>query len=393
MDGLALRPNIATPIQCAAHVAELVDAADSKSAIRKDVKVRFLSWAQVKSRSNLLRLFLFSPLMQILVIQTAFLGDVVLATPVVEKLHRFFPEASIDFLLRKGNESLLKDHPFIRETIIWHKQEGKWKNVLKLIRRFRKTKYDYVINLQRFATSGIITAFAGGKVSIGFDKNPLSFLFTQKITHHIAAANEPTVHEVARNLMCIESFTDASAQLPRLYPSVNDFEKVALLKAEPFITMAPASVWFTKQYPKEKWVELIKALNRRYTIYLLGAPSDDALSNEIIALSGMPKVENLCGKLSLLQSAALMQDAVMNYVNDSAPMHIASAMDAPVTAIYCSTIPGFGFGPSGTKGQIVEIDHQLSCRPCGLHGHKKCPEGHFKCGYEIKVEQLLEAID
>jgi lipopolysaccharide heptosyltransferase II len=336
--------------------------------------------------------FYFHHFMQILIIQTAFLGDVVLATPVVEKLHRFFPDASIDFLLRKGNEALLKDHPIIRKTIIWDKKQGKWKNVLKLIQRFRKTKYDYIINLQRFATSGIITAFAGGKISVGFNKNPLSFLFTKKISHHIAAAGEPILHEVARNLMCIEAFTDASAQLPKLYPSVNDFEKVAVLKAEQFITMAPASVWFTKQYPKEKWVELIKALNNRFTIYLLGAPSDETLCNEITTASGMAKTENLCGKLSLLQSAALMQDAVMNYVNDSAPMHIASAMDAPVTAIYCSTVPGFGFGPSGTKGQIVEIDHPLPCRPCGLHGHKKCPEGHFKCGYEIKVEQLLDVV-
>ncbi|MES2776241.1 MAG: glycosyltransferase family 9 protein [Bacteroidota bacterium] len=330
--------------------------------------------------------------MQILVIQTAFLGDVVLATPVVEKLHRFFPEAAIDFLLRKGNEALLKDHPFIRETIIWDKKDGKWKNVFKLIKRFRKTKYDYVINLQRFATSGIITAFAGGKRSIGFDKNPLSFLFTQKIHHHIANAGESFVHEVTRNLMCIEGFTDDSSQMPKLYPSAADFEKVALLKSGSFLTMAPASVWFTKQYPKEKWVELVTVLNSRYKIYLLGAPSDEALCNEIISESGLPNIENLCGKLSLLQSAALMKDALMNYVNDSAPMHIASAMDAPVTAIYCSTIPGFGFGPSGTRGHVVEIDHSLYCRPCGLHGHKKCPEGHFKCAYEIKVEQLMEVI-
>ncbi|MEO7309561.1 MAG: glycosyltransferase family 9 protein [Chitinophagaceae bacterium] len=330
--------------------------------------------------------------MQILIIQTAFLGDVVLATPVLEKLHRIFPDAAIDFLLRKGNESLLKDHPFIRETVIWEKKEGKWKNVFKLIRRFRKTRYDYVINLQRFATSGIITALAGGKMSIGFDKNPLSFLFTKRVPHHIAKRGELYVHEVGRNLACIASFTDDSAELPKLYPSVIDFEKTASYKKLPFITMAPASVWFTKQFPKEKWVELIKALGDRYSIYLLGAPGDWELCQEIIDASGMRRAENLCGKLSLLQSAALMKDALMNYVNDSAPLHIASAMDAPVTVIYCSTIPEFGFGPSGTRGHVVEIEGSLYCRPCGLHGHKKCPEGHFKCGYEIKEERLLELL-
>jgi len=330
--------------------------------------------------------------MQILVIQTAFLGDVILATPVIEKLHRFFPSAQIDFLVRKGNESLLKNHPFIRETIIWDKKQGKWANVLKLVKRFRKDKYDYVINLQRFATSGIITAFSGGKQKVGFDKNPFSFLFDTKIPHHIAKEGEPIVHEVARNLMCIESMTDGSNQLPKLYPSEQDYNHVAELKKEAFITLAPTSVWFTKQYPKDKWVELIQSLGNRFKIYLLGAPSDKALCQEILEASGVKRIENVCGQLSLLQSAALMQHAQMNYVNDSAPLHMASAMDAPVTVIFCSTVPRFGFGPSGTKGHIVEIDHALYCRPCGLHGHRKCPEGHFKCAYEIKVEQLLRTV-
>jgi len=321
----------------------------------------------------------FRRLMQILIIQTAFLGDVVLATPVIEKLHRFFPDASIDFLLRKGNEALLKGHPHIRQLIIWDKKNGKWKNVFKLVKQFRSTRYDYVINLQRFMTSGIITAFSGGKKTIGFDKNPLSFLFSKKIPHRFSAPGEPILHEITRNLFCIEALTDNSPQLPKLYPSEKDFETTDHLKATPFITIAPASVWFTKQYPKEKWAAFIKTLNDRYQVYLLGAPSDKSLCEEIMALSGTQRLTNLSGHLSLLQSAALMQSAVMNYVNDSAPLHIASAMDAPVTAVYCSTVPRFGFGPSGTKGMVLETPLPLACRPCGLHGYKKCPEGHFKC--------------
>ncbi len=327
--------------------------------------------------------------MQILVIQTAFLGDAILATPVIEKLHRFYPQAQIDFCLRKGNEGLLKDHPILRQVIVWDKKGGKWKNAFKLVRQFRQTKYDYVINLQRFFTSGVMTAFSGGKQIIGFDKNPLSFLYTKKIHHHIAEEGELVQHEVERNLKCIETFTDSSYQLPKLYPSENDWREVKPLQQQPYITIAPASVWFTKQYPKERWIDLINLLPQQYTIYLLGAPTDAALCNEIQADTTHQNVQPLTGKLSLLQSAALMQDAVMNYVNDSAPLHIASAMDAPVTAVFCSTVPRFGYGPSGTKGKVVEIDYQLYCRPCGIHGYKKCPEGHFKCAYDISVSQLL----
>ena len=92
------------------------------------------------------------------------------------------------------------------------------------------------------------------------------------------------------------------------------------------------------------------------------------------------KVINLSGQLSLLQSAALMKGAQMNYVNDSGPLHLCSAMDAPVTAFFCSTIPGFGFGPLSSVKVVLETKEELSCRPCGMHGKSACPLGHFACG-------------
>ena len=98
------------------------------------------------------------------------------------------------------------------------------------------------------------------------------------------------------------------------------------------------------------------------------------------------------GDLSYLQSAALMSRAVMNYVNDSAPLHFASAMNAPVTAVYCSTIPEFGFGPVSDVQNIVEVEEKLSCRPCGLHGYSSCPLGHFKCAMDIQEGQLLKTV-
>lgn len=101
---------------------------------------------------------------------------------------------------------------------------------------------------------------------------------------------------------------------------------------------------------------------------------------------------NLVGQLSFLSSAALMKGAVMNYVNDSAPMHFASAVNAPVTAVYCSTIPAFGYGPLSDESFIVETPIALYCRPCGLHGHAQCPEGHFNCAMQIHVEQLLKTL-
>jgi heptosyltransferase-2 len=277
---------------------------------------------------------------KILIIQTAFIGDVILATPLIEKLKRFYPEAEIDFLLRKGNEGLLEGHPKLNEVLIWQKKKGKYNNLAKLSRKIRQKKYDLLINLQRFASSGLLTTSSKAKVKIGFSKNPFSFAYTHKFQHVI----DQETHEVDRNLSLIEHLTDSSFQKPRLYPGKNDHEKVAPYKKGGYVCVAPASVWFTKQFPVSKWVELLDGMNPDLTVYLLGAPGDLEYCDEIAKATVHGNVKILAGELSYLQSAALMQDARMNFVNDSAPMHLASSVNAPVTAIYCSTIPEFGFG-------------------------------------------------
>jgi lipopolysaccharide heptosyltransferase II len=327
-----------------------------------------------------------------LVIQTAFIGDVVLATALIEKLHDYFPDARIDFLVRKGNEALLIGHPYLNEVLVWDKKRHKLRNLWRLIRQIRHTKYDKLINVQRFAATGLLTVWSGAAETIGFDKNPLSFLFTRKIPHIVSDAGHQ-LHEIDRNQSLISAFTDDRPAKPRLYPTKADFEKVQAYKTNPYITVSPASVWFTKQYPPEKWAAFIRLLPARYTVCLLGAPSDHALCEQIREMAGPGhSIINLSGQLSFLQSAALMKEAVMNYVNDSAPMHFASAVNAPVTAVYCSTIPAFGFGPLSDERFIVEVREALDCRPCGLHGYRACPLGHFNCAYKIEDKQLLESL-
>ncbi|MBA3705585.1 MAG: glycosyltransferase family 9 protein [Bacteroidetes bacterium] len=323
--------------------------------------------------------------MKFLIIQTAFIGDVILATAVAEKLHLHYPAAHIDFLLRKGNEGLLSDHPFIKNVFTWDKKQNKIRNLLSIIKEVRANNYDHVINLHRFASSGFITGFSGANHKIGFDKNPLSFLFSQKIIHEIGKGK----HEVERNQQLIEDITDKHFSKPKLYPTSANFESVKQYTSAPYICIAPTSVWFTKQFPKEKWIELCDHLPDTINIYLLGASGDVAACDWIKNNSNNKNIINLSGKLNFLESAALMKDAKMNYVNDSAPLHIASAMNAATTAIFCSTVPSFGFGPLATNFKLVETKEQLTCRPCGLHGHQQCPKGHFKCAYSIEIKELL----
>jgi ADP-heptose:LPS heptosyltransferase len=317
-------------------------------------------------------------LKSILVIQTAFIGDVVLATSLLEKLHLHFPHCKIDILLRKGNESLLAGHPFINEIIIWDKKKAKYKALVSCLKTIRSKKYDRVICLQRFLSGSILSLLSGAKEKVGFSKNPLSFLFTKTHPHDIGSG----LHEVERNQRLIEDMTDNKVEKPKLYPGQNNFDAVSVYKTEKYLCIAPTSVWKTKEVPESKWLELISNLSE--VIYLLGGPGDFDACEKIKTSATSSKVLNLAGKLSFLESAALMKDAQMNYVNDSAPQHFCSSVNAPVTTYYCSTTENFGFGPLSDNRTVIEVE-QLDCKPCGLHGHKACPRGHFKCGKDLKM--------
>lgn len=327
---------------------------------------------------------------QFLVIQTAFIGDAILATALIEELHRNFPDAKIDFLVRKENEKLFKNHPFINRLLVWDKSRSKLSSLREVIKKVRQVQYVRLINLHRFASSGIISSFARAETKAGFDKNPFSFAYDIKVNHKIGIYSN--YHEVDRNAELIKDISKERVRRPRLYPEKKDYQRVELYKHNDYICIAPASIWFTKQWPQEKWLKLIDQLNANYFVYLIGAPSDFEFCEQITQNLKGGNVTNLAGQLNLLESTALMEDATMNYVNDSAPLHLASAVNAPVTAVFCSTVPEFGFGPLSDRSFVVEIQDELYCRPCGLHGKKHCPEGHFKCAYDINVEQLKESL-
>lgn len=315
----------------------------------------------------------------------------VLVTPVIESLHEGFPDAAIDLLVKKGNEQLFTGHPFLGHVIIWDKSTRKYGHLVQLIRQIRASRYDHIMTMQRFASTGLLTAFSGARHTTGFEKNPLSFLFTQRIRHHIAR-NTPAVHEVDRNLLLIEYLGIKTKRRPVLYPSEKDRDAVSAYQVSDYICIAPASLWFTKQFPPTKWVEFITRLPVRQTIYLIGSKEDHPVCETVSKQAERHLVVNLAGKFNLLQTAVLMKGARMNYVNDSAPQHLASAVNAPVTAVFCSTVPAFGFGPLSDDSAVVQTTRKLDCRPCGLHGYRACPEKHFDCAMTIEPEQLLERI-
>ncbi len=327
---------------------------------------------------------------RILIIQTAFLGDVVLATALIESLHIRFPEAKIDFLLRKGNENILAGHPLLGQVLIWNKQQGKFRNLWKLGRQLRAGRYDLVVNAHRGVNSGFLTVFSGARMRQGFRKNPWQRFYTYRADHEFSKPEDTYfVHETERNHRLIANLVPGAPARPRLYPQPADREKVRPLQGSgPYVCIAPSSVWMTKRYPPARWVQLIDALPEDHRVYLIGGPEDRELAADIMRLVQRGDVHSLCGELRIMESAALMSGAAMNYTNDSGPMHFASATNAPVTAVYCSTHPCFGFGPLSDRHKVVDAG-PLYCRPCGIHGYPACPQGHFRCAADIHLNDLL----
>ncbi|MCK4569112.1 MAG: glycosyltransferase family 9 protein [Bacteroidales bacterium] len=326
---------------------------------------------------------------KILIIQTASIGDVILATPLLENLHRKYPDAAIDMMVKKSNESLFASHPYLRKLYVWDKSDKKLRNLYVILKDVQSERYDLVVNVQRFFLSGFLTAFSRAKKTIGFKKNPMSVFFSHRVKHKIRTGE---FHETERNLLLIDRFVDDPEKRPALYPSTQDDALTSQYKTHQYICVAPASLWNTKQYPAQKWVEFLQQLPEDLYVYFLGSQADHALCEEIINGAGHANGMNLAGKLKLLETASLQRDARMNFVNDSAPMHLASAVNGPVTAIFCSTTPAFGFGPLSDDSKVVETEKNLDCRPCGLHGLRECPEKHFDCAFTIKTEHLMKRI-
>jgi len=217
----------------------------------------------------------------ILIIQTAFIGDTILASHFIRAVKDQFPDSKIHFFLRKGNESVIQGLSSVEKTWIWDKQGGKVKNLIQLIRDLRKINFDIVFNLHRHFNSGLVSALMKSQVKIGFKQNPLSFFYTHKINHviphHPQDNNQVHLHEIQRNMELLKLLAPGaqmSSKRPELALLPKHFEKIAPFKKGPYFVLAPASVWFTKAWSEGKFHELTKKLSSVGTIYFIGAPSE-----------------------------------------------------------------------------------------------------------------------
>jgi len=318
---------------------------------------------------------------KILVLQTAFIGDVILTTPFLRHLKDIFPKAKIDILCIPQTKQVLQNNPFINEIIIFDKRikVNKLASFLNTILQIKANKYDLGISIQSSVTSSLLMVLGKIKIKHGFSRQK----FLNMSVNHAA---EKGAHKIAKILRLLEPFSDKKFDhQTEIYYKDSDLKIVDKHLSEnnilndKLIAIAPGSVWFTKKWPKDYFVELVKLLeNNKSKIVLTGGQQDFEICNEIAEKTN---AVNFAGKFSIPQSAALIKKCVLIITNDSAPLHIANAVQTDVVAIFGPTVKSLGFYPF--RQNDIVIEKNLDCRPCGRHGGNSCPLKHFSCMLDL----------
>lgn len=336
----------------------------------------------------------------LLLLQPAFLGDVILSTAVLEAWHAVRPQDPVSVVVRKEAAGLLKDHPWVNTVHTWNRSGWrKYPRLWGVSSACRASAPTRVVNLHRFGSMAWLAARVGAKETTAFAGTPADGRSGVSVFPHAIGDGR---HETERNHAHIADVAGpfAAAAMPRLYPSAVHEAAADRWPAEAVI-LAPGSVWPTKRWPPERWSALSDAVADRWPdrpIVLLGGRGEAALFDDIVRGCRRARPQCCAGQLDLLGAAALMGRSAAVVSNDSAPLHMAGAMRCPVVGVFCSTTAGFGFGtlPEALEkgwGENVEVaPDTLSCKPCGVHGLKQCPERHFRCGMDLEVSRVMDAL-
>lgn len=333
------------------------------------------------------------------VLQTSFLGDMVLTTPLLDRLAR---EGLVHVVATPANAAVLANHPAVASVIVFDKRgaDRGWGGVRRVADALKATGATRAFMAQGSLRTASLAWLAGIGERVGFETSSGRLLYTRRVPY---AKDQ---HHAVRLWQLASAPGDSTVPArirPSLYPGAAEQDAVdALLHAADFkgseslIALAPGSVWATKRWPSYDALaaELVRSAQGARLV-VLGAAGDAPLAAAIaaeVARAGGAPVIDATGKLSLLGSAALLARCRVLVSNDSAPLHLASAMNTPTVAVFGPTVPSLGFGPLAERQAVVER-YTLGCRPCHAHGPQQCPLKHWRCMKDIGPERVLRAIE
>ena len=336
--------------------------------------------------------------MNILVLRLSSLGDVILTSPVYRLLRKKFPSAQIDVLVKKEFADVLRYNPNINSVI----EFGSPRELpLRIIRNALKLRsYDVVIDLHNSLRTRLLR-FGIAKNIFVIDKDIWKRLLLVKLKANLFEKKISIPEKYIRTLAPLGIENDDEG-LEIFFPDeIKEHTKhiilsevKGLMESKNLIAICPTAKHKTKMWLKENFAQLANELIEKHNafIFLLAAPNEreycDSLKSEI---NNQKSVINLAGKISLLESAAIMDSCNVVVTNDSANLHLASARKKNVVAIFGSSVEEFGFFPYRTKAKVLQVEN-LECRPCSHIGLSECPQGHFRCMNDISAEMVANAV-
>ena len=353
-----------------------------------------------------------------LVIQTAFIGDVFLSIPFLNRLKKIYPDDPIIFIAKAGvAESLLK-MKLIDELIEIKKSDRKsYSNAMLTL---TEKKIVNLFCLHKSIRSSLFSFQVKADKKWVFHTTLNYFLFKNCITYqkkwpdavrqlyllkNVDSELNDLIHQ--KDWSYLNQYNSSSLNFP-VIPEWMQFQNSKLGIDKQFlnlfnnnfktVALFPGSVWPTKRWPTEKYFQLcIWLLENNINIVLLGGPDEKLISEKILNLINQKfknnnlNIKNYTGEFNLYKSLQLIQTCDLVVGNDSSSSHLAASQNKPVVAIFGPTTLNLGFRPWQNQSKVIE-NNLLDCRPCGLHGHKKCPLEHHKCMNDITVDQVIIGI-
>ena len=337
---------------------------------------------------------------KILLVQTAFLGDVVLSTPVIERLRDLYPQAELHVVTTPAAVGLLSLDKRINKIHAFDKRRehaGVF-GLLKFAQFLRKEDFTTVYALQRSYRTALVLKLARIPKRIGFKSAALSFLYTETRTR--VSSGEKPIHEVERNLSIfsqkeleslspqkrkhIPGLTLTGKELKNCNPLLQEF----CASHKKFILLAPGSAWATKRWPAAHYGALaLKYKEEGYAVAVVGGKEEQALGE---GLAKKYELTSFCGILDLTETITAVKAATLLVSNDSMIVHVASSQQTPTVVIFGPTSAQFGFGPWRNKAISLERSG-LTCQPCSRHGTKICPLSHHDCMVQLTPDQVFSA--
>ncbi len=309
-----------------------------------------------------------------------------LASPFIRQTRIQFPDAQIDFVIKKQFYELVKDNPHLNHIYVVDPQKGLG-GLWQLRGRLRKNDYTYIFDLHNNIRSRLLTAFHKSPKITHMQKDIRKRFLLVRFKKNTYAGITP----IAQRYLQVGSaakIKDDQNGLEIFWKDSVEEETSQKLEEnairEPYFSIAPGATYQTKRWPAEYFKELISTILQKHKeqIVLLGGKAERDTFTELVVSE---RVFNLAGKVSLQQAAVVLSHASVLVSNDSGLMHMATAVKTPVLAIFGSTVKELGFFPYRSKYFVLE-NKALQCRPCSHVGRNSCPKGHFKCMKDLKPE-------